>query len=218
MRIRLVLCLALAALALMTAACQGESPVAAGYFPSGVTLFKDDFTYISGGWQVGQDALCTTQYAGGGLLIQANEKSTDCFSIPKQGKLGDVHIEVDATKLSGPDNNDFGVICRYQSQDNFYFLKLTSDGYYVIGKFKANQMIFLGMKDYQPTAAALQGAATNFLQVDCVGSKLRLSANGVLIAEAEDSDFATGDVGVIAGSFSEPGVAILFDNFSVTQP
>jgi hypothetical protein len=33
-----------------------------------------------------------------------------------------------------------------------------------------------------------------------------------------DLDFSDGRVGLMAGSFSKPGVAILFDNFLVLKP
>jgi hypothetical protein len=41
--------------------------------------------------------------------------------------------------------------------------------------------------------------------------------NNQLIAQAVDEDFDSGKVGLIAGSFKSPGVAILFDNFVVSQ-
>ena len=44
----------------------------------------------------------------------------------------DLKIDVDATKNSGQDDNDFGVICRYvKSNDvaSFYQFMVTSDGY-----------------------------------------------------------------------------------------
>jgi len=42
--------------------------------------------------------------------------------------------------------------------------------------------------------------------------------NGELIAEASDSTFSNGDIGLIVGSFDEPGVDIWFDNLSVKNP
>jgi hypothetical protein len=38
------------------------------------------------------------------------------------------------------------------------------------------------------------------------------------VASATDTDLPTGDVGVLAGAFSQPGVDVLFDNFVVMQP
>jgi hypothetical protein len=35
---------------------------------------------------------------------------------------------------------------------------------------------------------------------------------------AKDSDFKNGDVGLLAGAFTQPGVDVLFDHFIVLQP
>jgi hypothetical protein len=58
----------------------------------------------------------------------------------------------------------------------------------------------------------------NHLRVDCIGDQLTFYINFSEVAEATDGDFPTGDVGVVAGSFAEPGVDVLFDNFVVLQP
>ncbi len=42
--------------------------------------------------------------------------------------------------------------------------------------------------------------------------------NGILVAETQAAEFPSGDVGLIAGSYGQPGTEILFDNFSVLQP
>jgi hypothetical protein len=42
--------------------------------------------------------------------------------------------------------------------------------------------------------------------------------NGIQLFEVTDSDFSSGDVGVIAGAYDTPGVEILFDNFAVLKP
>ncbi len=205
----------LALLALLISACQPDDEI--GAVPSGGVLFQDDFHETTGRWKLSQDAHGLAEYAAGGIRITVNAAAADYFTVAGLD-LADVAIDVATLKVGGPDNNDYGVICRYQNASNFYFLKITSDGYYVIGKFKDDQMMLLGMTDYQPTDVVLKGPQVNYIHVDCKGSTLRLMVNGVKLAEVQDTDFITGDVGLIAGTFSEPGVAVLFDNFSVTKP
>jgi hypothetical protein len=129
-----------------------------------------------------------------------------------------VIIEVDATKVAGPDDNDFGVICRYQDENNFYFFEISSDGYYSVGKYKENQLELIGMQQMQTSDAIRQGQATNRIRASCIGSLLSLSVNGHKLIEVEDIEFSTGDVGLIAGTFETPGTDILFDNFTVIKP
>jgi len=39
-----------------------------------------------------------------------------------------------------------------------------------------------------------------------------------LLAEAQDTDFASGDAGLLAGTFDTAGTDILFDDFVVSAP
>jgi hypothetical protein len=70
----------------------------------------------------------------------------------------------------------------------------------------------------QPSEAIQQGAATNTIRADCVGSSLSLYVNGEKLDEVQDTEFGSGDVGLMAGSFDTPGTDIHFDNFNVTKP
>jgi len=59
---------------------------------------------------------------------------------------------------------------------------------------------------------------TNLMRVECVGSTLRLSVNGHLLAEATDNKLTEGDIGLGSilwgGTFAE----VAFDNIVVTAP
>jgi hypothetical protein len=66
--------------------------------------------------------------------------------------------------------------------------------------------------------AILEGEGPNHIQAECKGSRLALVVNGILIAEATDSTFSEGDIGLIVGSFDIPGVDIWFDNLMVKVP
>jgi len=124
----------------------------------------------------------------------------------------------DAVKAGGPDDNDFGVICRYQDVDNFYFFIISSDGYYGIGKTVDGVQELIGTDQMNPDDAINQGDANNHIKADCVGSHLVLHANGAKLADVEDTSLSSGDVGLIAGTFDEAGADIHFDNFVVRKP
>ena len=69
-----------------------------------------------------------------------------------------------------------------------------------------------------PSEVIKKGNVTNRLRAGCVGSKLSLAINDEPLAEYDDTDFTSGDVGLVAGSFSDAGVDIHFDNFVVLKP
>ena len=127
---------------------------------------------------------------------------------------------MDATKLGGPDDNAFGVICRYQDTNNFYKFYLTSDGYAgVIKEENGNTTVISSADGKMPPVEGInQGAATNHVRVDCIGDTLTLYANGTQVATATDSSFTGGDVGLVAATYDTAGTDILFQNFFVYMP
>jgi len=147
-----------------------------------------------------------------------NDTNYDIWANPSKSFPGDVRVEVDATKAGGSDDNDFGLICRYQDTNNFYFLLISSDGYAAIGKYESGSQQLISSDKMVKVEGITPGAATNHIRADCVGSELKLYVNGNLVVTATDSSFTSGDVGLMAGTFSEPGTDILFDNFYVYKP
>jgi len=180
-------------------------------------LFQDDFSDSSSGWDQVNVTEGITDYQNGHYRILVNTDDTDIWANPGL-YFTDVVVEVDATKVGGPDDNDFGVICRYQDVENFYFFIISSDGFYGIGKYDNAEWILLNEDQMLPTEDVNQGNATNRIQADCVGTRLVLYANNVKLAEIEDSSFSSGDIGLLAGTLAETGVDIQFDNLVVKKP
>ena len=77
--------------------------------------------------------------------------------------------------------------------------------------------LLLGQSEMQ-ASDVIQKGSMNHLRADCVGEQLTFYVNFTEVASVTDSDLPSGDVGVLAGSFSEPGVDVLFDQFVVIQP
>lgn len=183
----------------------------------GTVLFSDDFSKPPSGWGTWSKGGASVAYYYGGLRILVDEEQFDFWSVAGQ-KFTDARIEVDAAKLNGPDDNDFGIVCRYKDKDNFYMLVASSDGYYGIAKMKGGQHGMIGADQLQYSGAIARGQAANHLRADCIGSTLTLYVNGQQLMQAQDTEFTTGDVGVVAGAYDTRGVDIYFDNFVVKKP
>jgi hypothetical protein len=184
---------------------------------SGETLFKDDFSNPESGWDRIQDSGGSLDYADGKYQMVVNTADTDVWANPGQ-KFGDVSVQVRAGKVDGTDNNDYGVICRYMDSDHFYFFVISSDGYYGIGKVKDGQFLMVNNEDMLPSEDIHKGNVTNMIQADCAGSTLSLTVNGKLLDTQKDSEYIAGDVGLLAGTFTEAGVKVEFDDFIVKMP
>ena len=213
--------LALSTLMLASLACnaiQGGTAAPNAVQPDKKVLFYDTFSDANSGWPTSSDTEKSAGYMPDGTYqIQAVTTQQDVWAHP--GKtFGDVSVEVDAVKSGGPDNNGFGIVCRYVDNDNFYYLMVSSDGYQVIGKYEGGENKYLSSDKMQPTAAVNSGTIGNHLRGDCVGSTLTLFANGQQLSSVTDTSFTSGDVGLIVGTFDEPNVSLSFDNFVANQP
>jgi pectate lyase len=183
-------------------------------------LFQDDFSNTSSGWDRSSNEYGTTDYENGGYRINVIQADSYFFANPYKSFQNDVRIEVDATKIGGPDDNAFGVQCRYQDVDNYYYFYISSDGYVGIGIDNAGTKTIISSSDGNLVTDSNinQGAATNHIRVDCIGSTLTLFVNGTQVATATDSTFSGGDVGLVAKTFSVAGTDIMFNNFFVYKP
>jgi hypothetical protein len=180
-------------------------------------LFSDDFSNTGSGWDRQRNADGITDYQGGQYLIEVDRVNFDYFSNPSIN-LADVRVEVEASNTSEVQDNEFGIICRYQNKNDFYAGLISSDGYYGIFKVKGGEYQLLGMEVMAKSAAIKSGSEKNLIRLDCIGSGLRLFVNDVQLDVRQDADFANGDVGLLAGSYQVPGIKILFDNFIVRRP
>ena len=178
-------------------------------------LFSDDFSSANSGWDRASDKDSLSDYVDGQYVIAVHVESLYVWANPGQS-FGDVVVDVDTAQLEGPDNNDYGVLCRYQDQDNFYRILISGDGYYAfIRQVEGESTLLI---DWTQSSAINQGAARNRLTVICEGDTLALLVNDRFVAETSDDALSEGDIGLTAGAFNEPGVRVAFDNVVVTTP
>jgi hypothetical protein len=196
-------------------ACQTPYPNL--FIAPGDILFADDFSNTTSGWPRLNDHNGTMDYFGGAYRIVVMVPDYDLWTTSGH-EYPDAHLEVDAGPLGGPLENRFGLVCRHRDAQNFYFFVISADGYYALGKVNNGIHSLLGQEAMTYSAAITTGFTFNHLRFDCTGNTLAAYINGQPIALAQDADFSTGDVGLLAGAFDAPGVDVAFDNFVVIKP
>lgn len=182
-------------------------------------VFQDDFTNPRSGWQVQAGPAGSMGYQESLFWIQVQPPQTNLVAaLPESYWFPpNVEIEVDARKAVGPDDNRFGVTCRYQDDLNYYWFAISSDGYYGIGKVKEGKVTFINRDQMPPSEAIKQKDSWNHLGAACVGSTLSLYINGVLVDQQQDGDFSNGSIGLLAGTGAEGNVIVTFDRLLVKE-
>ena len=128
--------------------------------------------------------------------------------------LGDVVVEADVYRTGDLLENDMGLVCRYQDQENYYSLSFGSDAYAAIYKKIDGTWTTL----YNEFLDADLSADYHKVTISCIGTELSLYVDDLLLARVNDSDFPTGDVGLLAGTYEIAPVGLEFDNFVVYTP
>lgn len=189
----------------------------------GGALFFDSFDGQQDcGWQTynQRGAIAELEPDAGVLQMTTSQPGEIWWTNPGRD-FNDVIITTQATQISGPDDNAYGVICRYQDEANFYIFLISGDGYYAIGKYQTGspQIIYLTEGgEYVFSDVINQGAATNQIRATCQGNQLSLAVNGIPLATVSDPTFVRGDVGT-AISTLQPGTSVIqFDDFQVLAP
>jgi hypothetical protein len=183
----------------------------------GEVLFQDDFSRPSSGWDRYEDETYKSDYEDEMYIINIQQQNTEAWALPGLS-FEDVIINVESSKVAGPDDNVYGVICRYQDSENFTFFLISSDGYTGIGAYIDGEKELLSHPTLLPSDAVETDGGSNYLRAECVREQLRLMVNNQLVAQAVAQNVIMGDVGLIAGSYDKSGVKVRFDNFSTIQP
>lgn len=179
-------------------------------------LFSDDFSDPTSGWDQTSSEHAFTDYENAAYKILVSKTNYYTWANPYMN-FGDQIIDVQANLHSSEWDNQFGIICRHQDVDNYYALVISSDGFAAIRKrAQGNELDYL--TDWVKSPAINQANNTNNLHAECVGTRLALYVNDILVIEAEDAEFPEGDAGLMAGTFESTFVEVLFDDFQVSAP
>lgn len=136
-----------------------------------------------------------------------------------QVEYSDFILEADATQISGPDNNTYGIVFRYGlDSKEFYTFLISGDGFYVFTVDGAERDEPEILVDWTESSAINKGAQTNHIKVAAVGGNMKYYVNDQFLGEVQDTRFRTGVVGFFAGSLDEGGVQVSFDNLVISQP
>jgi LysM repeat protein len=178
---------------------------------TGRLAFSDDFT-IPGLWYTEINPNFRIEYVDQRYRILNSFAHSHVSSI-RSFNMPDVHSEVDANLVGGPDSAYYGVVCRWQDINNFYAAVISGDGSTGIVRIQNGIATFLneGTADFDRAGWTRVGA-------NCFGNTLTLFVNGESVLQATDNTFTSGFIGVMVGTRSAANADVHFDNFTSYRP
>lgn len=193
---------------------QGQNQTAS---PTPIVLFSDDFSNPSSGWPTEQNAVGEYGYLTDGYHIFIDRTDKALWASIDQ-EFDNVSIYVDAKPAITGASGYYGLLCRIQDEQNFYYFVIQSNGDYTIGKYKDAGFQSLFADGWRRSAAIHINDQSNRLRADCAGNTLRFYANNILLGEATDADFTIGFSGLVAAALDSQSFEVVFNNFLITEP
>ncbi|MCJ7549010.1 MAG: hypothetical protein MUQ30_04945, partial [Anaerolineae bacterium] len=141
----------------------GLSGCAGGPASEGWTTSFDD----GEGWNLSSDAVADVSIADGTLQVDIFSPGQLAWA-SSQSDWQDCHVEVSATQVSGPIDNEYGILMRMDDDQSFYAFSVSGDGYVRAARYEDGLWSLLS-PDWTPSDAVNQGAATNRLEVIALG-------------------------------------------------
>ena len=120
----------------------------------------------------------------------------------------DFTLEVEATPMSGPDFNGYGLVYRAQDEARYTVFAVGSDGYYGVMRLEGGAETPL--VDWQQFPHIRRGRQANRLRVACARATCQFYINDEYATSVEDDTWTTGDVGLWVRSFEDGAVAAEF--------
>ena len=177
--------------------------------------FSDDFdTPNKGNWTIFNESAVVSEWRNGRVAFDFNEAMMTATSITNDLDLSDVVVQMEVYRVGDVIENDMGLVCRYQDQDNYYSMSFGNDDYVTIYKTVAGTWTAL-FNEFVDTDLS---GDYHQMTISCIGTELSLFIDGNLMAKVNDSELSTGDVGLISGTYDSVPVVLEFDNFVVYTP
>lgn len=164
--------------------------------PAASAVYHQSLINPASGWPNSGDCQFTSSgYEVGGPSV--------CFYGAQD--VRDATVSVTMTRASGDDDPSAGVAFRRTGPGAFYTFEIDGNGNWAV--YKGKTILQQGESD-----AILTGVgAQNTLQAQMKGSHFTFSVNGIQVAQADDTAFATGKVGLTGFT----GLKVVYTNFTI---
>ncbi|RIK43370.1 MAG: hypothetical protein DCC55_05795, partial [Chloroflexi bacterium] len=182
-----------------------------------VPVVSDDFRRDEDLWPTTSDEYVAYSYVRRTYRITVKTPNWLGFAFNRDSEeqpLSSFLAEVDVAQVAGPLDAEYGLIFHHKDSDNFFLYAVSGAGTYSLWKkVDGNWTALINWTDTE--ALDISEEATNSLALLVEGEQITLLVNDIVVAQYTEEAPFTGAVGLMAGTFDEPGVEIAFDNFNL---
>lgn len=148
---------------------------------AGGTLYATGFEDAAqlADWELFEDGIVSAQVADGQLVVAVSAVTDTGTWSGLNFTFENFALEVDATKLDGPDDNGIFVVFRLTGSDNYNRFDISSDGYYSLSVVRGG--IQRVVSDWRASPAINTGEASNRIRVEARGDEFRFAVNGQVL-------------------------------------
>ncbi|MBN1814240.1 MAG: DUF1080 domain-containing protein [Anaerolineae bacterium] len=179
-----------------------------------LSVFRDDFGDTSTGWSEEDNENHKLWIEDGGFHAFVKREDWVAASFYHLSEYDDFYFQTTVRQM-GDVPGAYGIVFRYQDDDNYYLLRISTDGYYEIRKQLGGDWVAL--TDWEGSSDINQGQEWNVITLVCVGNRIVVYLNGEWLVDVTDDSFAKGYVGLAANSYAGPGLHAVFDTITIGE-
>lgn len=167
--------------------------------PAQEVLITDDFSSNANGW-----------FENENVKVRNGRYEFTSDYTWMNDSMEDGYIEADTSWLGESDSQGYGLIFRLSDAENFYFLWITGNGSYTVGKVVDDRA--MPIKGWT-NSDAIQKRGENHLRVEFCGPLMNIFINGEKVTVLKDDTFSRGGYGF----YTHDGAHVAYDNVRVVS-
>jgi hypothetical protein len=183
----------------------------------GAVILEDDFSTATA-WSLGSTGQARAALSKNELTlaIAPTVEKDYILSLREEPQLSDFYAEITASPSMCRGDDEYGLLVRAASSQDYYRLALTCSGKTRLDRIIKNQTT--SPQPWVETGAVPPGApSTSRLAVWAVGKEMRFFVNDEYLFTVNDSLLPRGGLGVFARSVNDNAVTINFSNLIIKE-
>jgi hypothetical protein len=181
----------------------------------GRVLLQDDFSSHEG-WSLTYSDSGSIAYGKDELTIAIGEANEYLFSIRESPVLSDFYLEITATPNLCRDLDEYGVLFRVSTANDYYRYSLSCDGRVRLDRVISGEASH--PQTWMYSGSVPPGApSTSRLGISTIGKVMKFFVNGQYQFSVEDPSISSGGLGIFARSVNKQAVTVNFSDLVVYE-